>query len=85
MAMSIRGLPEEVKSNLKVQAERSGKSLNAHVVDILSRHADSGDPFLEAIKSYAGQFSEADVLEARRIERENALDWSMSYDDPSGR
>ena len=85
MAMSIRGLPEDVKARLKDEARRSGRSLNGHVVDILSRHAKSGDPFLQAVKSYAGSFDQADILEARRIERENALDWGMSYDDPSGR
>ena len=85
MAMSIRGLPEDVKTRLKCDAKRQGKSLNAHVVDILSRQVAEEDPFLKAVKSYAGKFSEADLLEARRIERENALDWSMSYDDPRGR
>lgn len=86
MAMSIRGLPEDVKESLAENARRQGKSLNAHVVEILSREAREDDPVMRAAKKYAGRFTHEDMLEARRLEREAALDWSMSYDDdPSGR
>ena len=85
MAMSIRGLPDDVKTRLEYAAKAKGRSLNAHVVDILSRHAGDTDTALEVARSYAGKFTYDDMIEARRIEQENALDWSMSYDDPSGR
>ena len=84
MAMSIRGLPEDVKNRLASDAKRQGKSLNAHVVEILSREAAGEDPVVKAARRYAGMFTHEDMLEARRLEREAALDWSMSYDDPSG-
>ncbi len=82
MAMSIRGLPDDVKTRLEHGAKQEGRSLNAHVVDILSRHADEKDTSLAVAKAYAGKSTYADMLEARKIEEEHALDWSMSYDDP---
>jgi len=83
MAMSIRGLPDDVKERLVNDAKRRGVSLNAHVVRILSREAGKEDPAMTKAKSYVGRFTEEDMLRARQIEKDNALDWSMSYDDPS--
>jgi len=80
--MSIRGLPEDVKARLHDDAKRQGKSLNAHVVDLLSRCANQEDPALTVARSYAGKFTEEDMMRARELEREHALDWSMAYDDP---
>ncbi len=87
MAMSIRGLPDDVKDGLRVEAKRQGKSLNAHVVEILSREVVDEDPVVKIARSYAGKYTREDMLEARRLEREAALDWSMygDDDDPSGR
>jgi len=85
MAMSIRGLPEDVKDRLVNDAKREGKSLNAHVVEVLSRECVEEDPVVKLARSYAGKFTHEDMLEARKLERETALDWSMDGDDPSGR
>ncbi len=85
MAMSIRGLPDDVKARLEHGAKAEGRSLNAHVVDILSRYAGEQDRSLAVAKAYAGKSTYEDMLEARKIEEEHALDWRMSYDDPPGR
>ena len=85
MAMSIRGLPDDVKERLRKDAKRQGLSLNAHVVEILSVHAAQSETSRELVERFAGTSTYEAMIEARRIEQENALDWSMSYDDPPRR
>jgi len=84
MAMSIRGLPDDVKARLEHGAKAQGRSLNAHVVDILSSHARQGLGSCELIERFAGKSTWDEVLESRRAEAEDDLDWSMAGDDPSG-
>jgi|GEM_PF-3033397 len=85
MAMSIRGLPDDVKESLKLQAQRRGMSLNSLIVEILCDHVKEYRHSQNVVDRYAGTSTWEDVLESRKIEQEDALDWSMSYDASSGR
>lgn len=85
MTISIDGLPDDVKEKLENEARRKGRTLNAHVVAILSRHAGEFGSTRELVQAFAGTVTWEEVLEGRRLEKENALDWSMNYDGPPRR
>ena len=55
-SLTIRNLPEEVKSKLRVQAAHNGTSLEAHARDILQQAAVSQQDPVNIVQTFQAKF-----------------------------
>jgi plasmid stability protein len=71
---TIRNVPDDVATALKVRAAQSGKSLQAFVLDVLVRESTSPTPTLAEVMSKAdaevtAEVSNTDILDALAASR----------------
>jgi len=65
-------LPDEYHRQLVVQAERTGLTLNAHLVNIVRGHLIDSGYYPDVIKSFSGRLFEISVTEIPRSEHEGS-------------
>lgn len=75
--LQIRNVPEEVRRALKARAAARGASLNAYLLEVLSREVarPAVEEVLERVaqRTEHAQASTVEVLDAARSERESTL------------
>lgn len=71
-SLTIRNLPDEVKTRLKVQAAHEGRSLEAHARQILQQAADGSDAHTDIVKTFESYFGQENGIDLDPPARKSA-------------
>lgn len=71
-SLTIRNLPDEVKTKLKVQAAHQGQSLEAHARQILQQAADSSEAQVDIVKTFDSYFGNDNGVDLELPSRKSA-------------
>lgn len=64
--LTIRGVPEDLHEKLLEEKDRTGKSLNQTVIDLLRERLGADSPRRNGLARFAGNWSQADFDEFER-------------------
>jgi plasmid stability protein len=64
--LTIRGVPEDLHDRLREEKERTGKSLNQTVIDLLRERLGVDSPRRNGLARFAGSWSQTDFDDFER-------------------
>ncbi|MEM7619653.1 MAG: plasmid stabilization protein [Pseudomonadota bacterium] len=71
-SLTIRNLPDDIKSKLRVQAAHNGQSLEAHARGILQKAAETSNPSVNIVETFQTYFGNDNGVDLELPSRKTA-------------